>query len=433
MCDMTHAELHRLLSEKEEKIAKLEKRIEELENLLRIHDNPHTPPSQRRYPSGNNDGEHHGKPGRRDGHEGVTRPVPEPDRTVKVSANICPKCGALALKCTGQHSRVIEDIPPVQQRIVTEFIVSEYHCCNCGHDFAPTHPDLPKEGRFGNNIIAETAMMRFQCRVPLRKLRAVLMRNHGIVITASSLLSMSDRSAKLLRASYADILTAVKNSPFIYGDETSLKVAGKKWWIWIFVTETETFCIVAASRGSKVLNALEGFNGIMVCDGWDAYTAFTDRIQRCWAHLLREINWLAENVAEACPLAKELHDMFDECCAFVAGNPSAGLRARMKEAMKARMSKVVNGIYETDAMKKFVNKVLNGYDYWFTFLTNPGLEPTNNRAERALREHVVIRKIIGTLRNERGTFIHETVMTALQTWEMRGMNAREKLLEALRS
>ena len=34
--------------------------------------------------------------------------------------------------------------------------------------------------------------------------------------------------------------------------------------------------------------------------------------------------------------------------------------------------------------------------YWFMFVTHPGVEPTSNRAERALREHVVQRKIVGT-------------------------------------
>ncbi|HDJ38149.1 MAG TPA: hypothetical protein ENF24_03065, partial [Methanosarcinales archaeon] len=28
------------------------------------------------------------------------------------------------------------------------------------------------------------------------------------------------------------------------------------------------------------------FKGIIVCDGWKPYSSFTNRIQRCWAHLL---------------------------------------------------------------------------------------------------------------------------------------------------
>jgi hypothetical protein len=56
-------------------------------------------------------------------------------------------------------------------------------------------------------------------------------------------------------------------------------------------------------------------------------------------------------------------------------------------------------------VRRFAAKVLNGVDHWFTFLTVPGVEPTNNRAERALREHVVQRKIMGCFRNGKGTMI----------------------------
>ena len=48
-----------------------------------------------------------------------------------------------------------------------------------------------------------------------------------------------------------------------------------------------------------------------------------------------------------------------------------------------------------------------GWRYWFTFIIHPGVEPTNNRAERALRPQVVLRKILGTLRNDKVTSIHE--------------------------
>jgi len=65
-------------------------------------------------------------------------------------------------------------------------------------------------------------------------------------------------------------------------------------------------------------------------------------------------------------------------------------------------------------------------------VTTQGVEPTNNRAERALREHVVQRKITGTLRNEKGTSIYETMMTLLATWKQRGLNPAQTLADSLR-
>jgi hypothetical protein len=63
-----------------------------------------------------------------------------------------------------------------------------------------------------------------------------------------------------------------------------------------------------------------------------------------------------------------------------------------------------------------------GFWYWFTFVTHPGVEPTNNRAERAqIAGHVVQRKIVGTLRNGKGTSVHERIMTVLATWTQQGL------------
>jgi hypothetical protein len=54
-------------------------------------------------------------------------------------------------------------------------------------------------------------------------------------------------------------------------------------------------------------------------------------------------------------------------------------------------------------------------------------------AERALRTHVVLRKILGTLRNDKGTSIHERIMTTLTTWGQRGLNSLQMLTEKLAS
>jgi hypothetical protein len=97
------------------------------------------------------------------------------------------------------------------------------------------------------------------------------------------------------------------------------------------------------------------------------------------------------------------------------------------EEGKATMKSLASKPYKSAEVRKFAVKMLNGLDHWFTFLTTPGVEPTNNRAERALREHVVQRKIMGTLRNQKGTFIHETVTTVLATWKQQGLNLKEML------
>ena len=80
-------------------------------------------------------------------------------------------------------------------------------------------------------------------------------------------------------------------------------------------------------------------------------------------------------------------------------------------------------------VRKFIGKIGNGFDYWFTFIIDPGVEPTNNRAENALRPHFVLREIFGTLRNSKGTVIRELIMISPATWGQRGLDRLQMLTE----
>lgn len=73
------------------------------------------------------------------------------------------------------------------------------------------------------------------------------------------------------------------------------------------------------------------------------------------------------------------------------------------------------------------------FDYLFKFVINPRVEPTNTRTERVLRSDVVLKKILGTLRNYKETSIHERIMTTLATWEQKGLNSLQILTAKLAS
>jgi hypothetical protein len=175
------------------------------------------------------------------------------------------------------------------------------------------------------------------------------------------------------------------------------------------------------------------FTGIIVCDGWKPYPKFTKRIQRCWAHLLRESKDLAEKIEEAVPLHKALKKLYEELNDALENDPPPKVRMYLWNlAREALLHWMAKDNFEEKVLK-FIDKICNGFEYWFTFIINPGVEPTNNRAERALREHVVLRKILGTLRNGKGTSIHERIMTVLATWGQQGLNTLQMLRSSLSS
>jgi transposase len=88
---------------------------------------------------------------------------------------------------------------------------------------------------------------------------------------------------------------------------------------------------------------------------------------------------------------------------------------------------ITKGEYTNENFRKLIGKISNGFEYWLTFIIHPGMEPTNNKAERAIHEHVVQRKIIGTLHNEKGIAIHERLMTVLATWSQMGLDSLQML------
>lgn len=63
----------------------------------------------------------------------------------------------------------------------------------------------------------------------------------------------------------------------------------------------------------------------------------------------------------------------------------------------------------------------------FTFVMHPGVDSTNNAAERVLRETVIHRKIRAQLKTEKGMEMFGNIMTSVMTWDMRGLNIIEEV------
>lgn len=419
------------VNELEVQTASLKTQLAKLEARLAMYENAHTPPSLKRGGKRKTDlkkGEK-GKPGQKIGHKGLTRPAVKPYRQVQVTKDICPDCGTKLGKPFRIESIITEDIPQPQPVTVTEYKVCHYICPHCQKEVIADDPDCPNEGRFGNNTIAQVALLKYGDRLPHRKIQDALKRTYGLVISPATILDLTRRAADAVVPEYDAILNRIRNAPVLYIDETSIDVQGENHWIWVFTTPSEAFFVIRKSRGMKVLLEVlnRRFNGIIVCDGWKSYSGFTNRIQRCWAHLLRESKNLAEKIPEAAPIHEVLRGLYDQLIDALNSDPPPKVRKVLLYFARARLNQLITGEYADLKVKSFIGKISNGFEFWFTFVTHPGVEPTNNRAERALREHVVLRKIIGTLRNCKGTSIHEKLMTTLTTWSLQGLDSLKML------
>ena len=189
--------------------------------------------------------------------------------------------------------------------------------------------------------------------------------------------------------------------------------------------------------------------------------SYTKNIQRCWVHILTEADKIVEEEqeeqesrakqenkgeeeegeerggdegeveGEAEALGRSLHGIYDRLKEALEKKPPPHERRRLVRNGRKTLRYWINKDYRDVKVSKFVEKIRRAYPYLFTAVTHPGVDLHNNRSERGLRELVVQRKIIGTLRNEKGTYIYETLATLLATWKHRGLDPLQALSTAL--
>ena len=92
-------------------------------------------------------------------------------------------------------------------------------------------------------------------------------------LAPASVQAIIKRAAKAGEAEYLALKNKIRVARLLYIDETSFRVLGRNWWVWVFRSDTDMILIVRNSRGNNVLEEILGkdYVGIVVCDCWRAY------------------------------------------------------------------------------------------------------------------------------------------------------------------
>lgn len=434
-------EVVRLIKQFEQRVTQLEKenkelknRVTYLENKLKVYENPHTPSSMQRFKGRTGGTNPPGKRGAPPGHHGATRDRPEPDEIIPVTIDQCPQCGSYLGKAIGVESRTIEDLPPPQTITVTQYQLHTYICPGCGNTVSATHPDCPRVGDFGIRLLTHITMMKFHQRGVLRRIQESLQDQYRFQISPKGIHDILLRVGDALAPEYNRLLQRIRAARWLHTDETSAPVNGKNHWFWMFRTDQDdVLAVIRPSRGKKVLEEILGaeFQGAMVNDGYHSYRSMPV-VQRCWAHLLREVDDFKEPMDHEQQLSDEMHQRFTMLKTFIGKDPPLQERVLQKEVWDQELQRIVDEycIYEDTRVK--ARYIQHGLGSWYTCLLYPGMQPTNNLAEQAIREYVIIRKIIGTFRSEKGSENYQCIASVLATWRLQGKNMSEELEKSLR-
>jgi len=406
--------------------------IEKLKRKLRKYENPHTPSSKQGFDKPQAQGLTVGrKPGKTYVHERTTRPKDIPNSLpVTVTANVNPSNGNADIIETGYSiERVITDYRT--EKVVIRYTFLEYKDQKTGELFFVQHPDVPNKGIFGKNVIALANTMHFEYRVTLQGVADMFTNVFGIPMTAPTVQELCNRAVEMAIPEYENIHAKLQASPVANADETGSNQNGKPEWLWGFFTPMLAFFVFFPKRGGDIVQkVLENFSGILGCDGWATYKVFSKKrsilLQRCWAHLIREVKETCKDVKGLNDAYIWVCDMFDDV-QRLRKIKSKKRRQKGFEKLVAEMGQWAQIYYAHDGMKELVNKVRNGKEFWFTCVLHPEVEPTNNSAERGLRKFVVIKKIIGCLRSEQGKRNMQVMLSVFQSWRLQGLNPYKEL------
>jgi transposase len=188
-------------------------------------------------------------PGRPKGHKGTTRPKPRTPDIIKSpeKKNTCNQCGAPLQEIQVDH-HIIEEKANRQPRQVIDFLEFEFKCTCCNSYAYARHPDCPPKGVFGKNALIQTTLLKFEQRLPFEKISQQMQSQFGLSMTPASALDITRRVSQDLRPQYEAIMSRVRHANVVNVDETSEKVDGVNYWLWVFTTETDTLFAIRKSR-----------------------------------------------------------------------------------------------------------------------------------------------------------------------------------------
>jgi hypothetical protein len=237
------------------------------------------------------------KPGRKTGHGGSCRPIPEVvDEHIVVPLTACPQCGQKVERCR-PVVQYIEELPVVRPRVI-QLITQEAHCPGCRQTVRSTHPLQVSLARgaagvqLGPRVLGLAATLNKQYGLTVRKSCAVLKSFFGLKLSPGGLTQALKRLAGKLEPAYEQLVARLRDGPYVHSDETSWWVGGPGYWLWVFADKRTTVYRVTQGRGRQVLTDTLGetFSGVLVSDCLAAYDDFNPLQQKCYSPGLTHLN-----------------------------------------------------------------------------------------------------------------------------------------------
>ena len=443
-CERLREEVRRLT----EKIAVLEA---ELAKARKHSGNSSKPPSgdivTPRKPPSNRDPKGKRKKGGQPGHdrhERVPFAADEIDDFPVYRDSECPCCGGLLhdVELAPQTLQEV-DIEEILIRVREHRSIAQ-QCSECHKlHFASFPPELVRAGLVGPRLTALVGFLKSACHMSYSGIRKFFRDVVGFRISRGQLRKLIGKVTTSLQDPYEELLKLLPQEDQLNVDETGHKDNGKRLWTWCFRAMTFTLFKISPSRGSAVLLEVLGeeFDGVLGCDYFSAYRKYMRlnenvSVQFCLAHLIRDVKFLAQhpdprNRAYGERLLEHFRKLFHVIHRREEYSSEQTFRRALNRVRNALVWDATMESPLTNESENLADRFYRHIDSYFRFITTPGIEPTNNLAEQAIRFVAIHRRLTQGTRGQAGQTWCERIWTAITTCEQQDRSVFHFLVEAV--
>jgi transposase len=424
---------------KARRIAELETRVEQLEAELKAERQKQfkaARPEEEPVPCGVSEDHQPKKRGPPVGHPGWFRPTPTRiDRTIDVPAPArCPHCGAAvaAHPELPRYEHVQEDLISGRP-LVSCYRHEEGRCTNPGCRLWVRQPGEGEilRAKIGPQMRARGLFLRFTIGLPFRKVVDAIEGLDCLGFTPAALLGFEKQAAETARPLAHDVAKKLRACDVNHADETYYSINGQHAVVWFHGNEDLAHFYLCGTRSGKISRKILGMDyaGGLVTDCYAGYDRHATKIkQKCLEHLKRTAkNWLKVTPDKA-PAARQFFaDVMawtKRGCRWYRRWKAADGPEKQSEAawLREEQARLESAPLDSKKAQTLQGRICRYSKEWLTFLDHPGVSPTNNLAEQAIRFLVVLRKVTFGSRTRAGARRLGAMLTVIQTAKRQGRN-----------
>jgi transposase len=351
----------------------------------------------------------------------------------------CPRCGHGLKPALWSEPRVIQQVDIQETPLSIQEHRSHPGWCPCCEKLyeAPLPIGIKCGGLVGPRLTTMIAYLKGVCHASFSTVRTYVRDVLRVTISRSQLAVIIGKVTRALEQPYQELFDRLPDQERLNIDETGHKQNRVAMWTWCFRAELYTLFKIDPTRSTNVLiNALgTEFEGVLGCDYFSSYRSYLRRfdvkMQFCLAHLIRDVKFLttlpdARDRAYGERLRQALKGLF--AVIHRRGQISDELfQVELKLARADVLRCGMTNVPATRHSRNMANRFENHGKSYFQFITTPGVEPTNNLAEQAIRFVVIDRRITQGTRSDGGNRWCERIWTVIATCTQQGRSVFEYL------